>query len=172
MVVPSQPDKVRPSATHAKLSEIGQLTSHIEKGAAFLREIRGEERPHMELIDDVFVKTRRDIAALVPGKVRVTNDALAGEGRFQLAGIGIPLEPLTPLADHVEHVALAIFHPRNEPTPMPLRVPRQQTRFTPYLVVEIADHVDGLGMRSPATERRAAGNQIGPHRGIGMNVVQ
>lgn len=51
-------------------------------------------------------------------------------------------------------------------------VAREQTGVVVYPMVEIADRVYGPGLRRPDAEDRAVGDQIGPHRGAGMDVVE
>ncbi len=156
----------------AELGQIWQLARDIEKRAAFVRQIRCEEGADVELIEDELMKGRRDVPAVVPGKVGLADDALAGKGRFELPGVGISLQPLAPFPDNIEHVALAVPNSGNEASPMAELVAREQTRVVAHPLVEVANHIHGPGLRRPDAEGGAIGDQIGPHRGNGMDVVE
>ena len=157
---------------HAQLDEMRNLARHVQERPALVGQVRRKEGPDVELIEDKLVKTRRDIPAFVPREIPSADDAFARKGRFQLAGIGVPLGPLAPLADDVEHVALSVLHARDEAQPMALRVAREQACVVPQPAVEIPEHMDGAGLRRPDTERGAIGDEIGPHRGAGMDVIK
>lgn len=158
-----------------QIGEVLQPARHVEERAALAWQVRREKGADVELIDDELVKSRRDVPALMPGKVGASDDALAGERRLQFAGTGIALESLphiAPLAYHIEHVALTILHAWNEAPPMSLLIAREQRGIVAHPVVEVSDHMHGSGMRSPATKCGAVGDQVGAHRGAGVNVIE
>ena len=84
------------------------------------------ERADVKLVDHEVVKSRRDESALVPGKIGLADDAVARERRLELARVRIALWALAALADHVEHVAVAIADPGDEAAPMAVVVARQE----------------------------------------------
>ena len=131
------------NAVTPNFGQIRELARDIEKRAAFVRQIRREKGADVELIEDELMKRRRDIPAFVPGKVGLADDALAGKGRRELAGVGIAFRPLAPFPDHVEHIALALPDAGNEAPPVAELVAREQTGVVARPMVEVADRIHG-----------------------------
>jgi hypothetical protein len=66
----------------AQSGEVRQLARHVQKRARPSRQVRGEEGPDVQLVDDEITKGWRDVAGLVPGEIGLANNTLAGERRL------------------------------------------------------------------------------------------
>ena len=158
---------VMPSA-----DEVGNLAGHIQERAAPSGHVRREVGADVELVDHEVLKLRRDEAGLVPGEIGGPDDAVAGERRDQFAREGIALGTLAAIADDVEQVAVLVADAGDEAAPVALVVPVEQAGIGPLAIVELADHVHGMGVGRPDAESGAIGNQIRTHGRVGLDVLQ
>ena len=76
----------------------------------------------MELVDHEVLKLRRDEAGLVPGKIGLSDDAVAGERRHQFARVRIAFGTFAAVANHVEQIPVPVAYPADEALPMALVV--------------------------------------------------
>jgi hypothetical protein len=95
----------------------------------------------VELVDHEIWKPWRDVVVFVPGKVGPADNAVTGERRLQLAGVGISLLPLAALPDDIKHVPLAVADTGNESAPMATIVASEQAGVIAPAIVKIADDV-------------------------------
>src|SRR3954451_13775399 len=120
------------------------LPRHVQESAGFARQVRRKVHTRMQLVNHEVWKLRRDESGLVPWKIRLSDDAVAGEGRHQLTCVRIAFGPLATISDDVEQVPVPVVHPADEPEPMAITVLVEEAGVVPLTTVELADHVHGV----------------------------
>src|SRR5262245_15686147 len=97
---------------------MGNLSRHVQESPRLTREVRREVDTGMQLVDHEVLKLRGDESGLVPGKIGLANDAVAGERRLQFPRVRIAFGPLAAIANDVEQVPVSIAYPADEAQPM------------------------------------------------------
>ena len=98
------------------------LARHVQKSARLTRQVRRKVDADMELVDHEVLKLRGDESGLVPGKIGLSNDAVAGERRLQLPRVRIAFGAFAAVANYIEQIAVAIPYAADEALPMALLV--------------------------------------------------
>src|SRR5258705_3465867 len=107
---------------------MGNLSRHVQESAGLTRQVRRKVNTGMELVDHEVLKLRGDESGLVPGKIGLSNDAVAGERRLQLARVWIPFGTFAAVANYIEQIPVPIPYPADEALPMALLVFGKQAR--------------------------------------------
>src|SRR5258705_8928095 len=106
---------------------MGNLSRHVQESAGLTRQVRRKVNTGMELVDHEILKLRGDESSLVPGKIGLSNDAVAGERRHQLARVRIAFGAFAAIANYIEEIPVAVAHSADEALPMALIVFGEQT---------------------------------------------
>src|SRR6185369_13728437 len=95
----------------------------------------------MELVDHEVLKLGGDESGLVPGKIGLSNDAVAGERRHQLPRVRIAFRALAAVANYIEQIPLSIAYPGDKAQPVAIVVFVEQAGIVALAPVELADHM-------------------------------